>query len=53
MEPEREPLYPQSLTEIMAGRYALDAHTFEMPESLADVRVGEATALEIRWKKLP
>ena len=48
-EPEREPRYPQELTEIMAGRHALDAHTFEMPESLADVRVGEATALEIRW----
>jgi hypothetical protein len=53
VEPEREPLYPQSLTEIMAGRHAVDAHTFEMPESLTDVRVGEATALEIRWKKLP
>ena len=33
----------------MAGRRALDEHTFEMPDSLADVRVGDATALEIRW----
>ena len=33
-EPERDPLYPQSFAEIMAGRYAADAHTFEMPESL-------------------
>jgi len=50
-EPDLEPLYPQSLTEIMAGRYALDAQNFEMPESLADVRVGAATALEIRWTR--
>ena len=48
-EPDLDPLYPQSLTEIMAGRRAVDQHNFEMPESLADVRVGEATALEIRW----
>jgi hypothetical protein len=48
-DPEREPRFPQELTEIMAGRYALDAHTFEMPASLADVVVGEATAREIRW----
>ena len=33
-EPERKPLYPQSFAEIMAGRYAVDAHTFEMPASL-------------------
>jgi len=49
VEPGREPLYPQSLTEIMAGRRTVDSHTFEMPDSLADVRVGRATALEIRW----
>jgi len=48
-DPEREPRFPQELTEIMAGRYALDASTFEMPASLADVVVGEATAREIRW----
>jgi|SRR5882672_4866508 len=50
-EPGRDPLYPQVLTEIMAGRYAVDAQTFEMPDSLADVRVGAATALEIRWTR--
>jgi hypothetical protein len=48
-EPERKPLYPQSYAEIMAGRYAVDSHTFEMPESLDEVVVGEATAREIRW----
>jgi len=51
-EPQLEPLYPQTLTEIMAGRYAVDAQTFVMPDSLADVRVGAATALEIRWTRL-
>jgi len=48
-EPERSPLHPQSLTEVMAGRYAVDSQTFEMPDSLDDVLVGPATALEIRW----
>jgi len=50
-EPDRRPLYPQALTEIMAGRYAIDDHTFEMPDSLRDARVGYATALEIRWQR--
>jgi hypothetical protein len=48
-EPDRIPRFPQTFTEIMAGRYAIDAHTSEMPESLDEVVVGEATALEIRW----
>jgi hypothetical protein len=53
VEPDLEPRYPQRLTEIMAGRYATGAHSSEMPDSLTDVRVGDATALEIRWKKAP
>jgi hypothetical protein len=48
-EPERKPLFPQDLTEIMAGRRAVDSAHFEMPDSLTDVRVGSVTALEIRW----
>jgi hypothetical protein len=48
-EPDKEPLYPQRYAEIMAGRYAVDSQTFEMPESLDEVRVGSATAFEIRW----
>ena len=51
-EPDLDPLYPQSLAEIMAGRYAIDSRTFEMPESLDEVLVGPATALEIRWTHL-
>ena len=51
VEPDLEPLHPQRLTEIMAGRYATGPHTSEMPDSLTDARVGDATALEIRWRK--
>ena len=52
-EPAREPRFPQHQAEIMAGRYAIDAQTFEMPESLDEVVVGDATALEIRWTRTP
>jgi hypothetical protein len=50
-EPDREPRFPQPLTEIMAGRRAVAPDSYEIPESLRDVRVGAATALEIRWTK--
>jgi hypothetical protein len=50
-EPARQPRYPQPLTEIMAGRRAIDAQAAEMPESLSEVRVGDATAREIRWRR--
>jgi len=52
-EPDNEPLYPQSFAEIMAGRFATNAETFEMPESLDEVLVGDATALEIDWPGPP
>jgi hypothetical protein len=52
-EPDRKPLHPQEWAEIMAGRYALDAQTFEMPASLSEVVVGDATAREIRWIRDP
>jgi hypothetical protein len=50
-EPQREPVHPQSLTEVMAGRFAIDTRTFEIPHSLDEVLVGPATALEIRWTR--
>ena len=52
-EPDRDPLYPQSYAEIMAGRYPTDENTFEMPESLDSVLVGDETAHEIRWSRDP
>jgi hypothetical protein len=50
-EPNRQPLLPQPLAEIMAGRRALSQTDFEMPESLREVVVGPLTAAEIRWNK--
>jgi hypothetical protein len=47
--PNASPRYPQRDAEIMAGRRALSAREAEMPDSLDDVRVGAATAREIRW----
>jgi hypothetical protein len=48
-DPERHPLYPQPMAEIMAGQRALSAGQSEMPRTLRDVVVGPATAAEIRW----
>ena len=48
-EPDRVPLLPQPLAEIMAGRRALTRDDFEMPDSLREVVVGPMTAAEIRW----
>jgi len=52
-EPDREPLYPQRYAEIMGGRIPLSDTEAVMPDSLQQVRVGWATALEIRWTKQP
>jgi len=48
-DPDRQPKFPQEFAEIMAGRYPIDADSFEMPASLDEVLVGDATAVEIRW----
>jgi hypothetical protein len=48
-EPDRQPRFPQEFAEVMAGRFALTPSRVEMPTSLDEVVVGEATALEIRW----
>jgi hypothetical protein len=50
-DPQQQPLYPQSATEIMAGRRPLSATEAEIPGSLRHVIVGPATALEIRWMR--
>ena len=50
-DPDRDPLYPQQRSEIMAGRRAISADESQMPQSLKDVVVGPATALEIRWTR--
>jgi len=48
-EPDRRPLHPQAVAEIMAGRIAVSEDQTEMPDSLADAVIGAQTAHEIRW----
>lgn len=48
-EPDRTPRLPQEYAEIMAGRIPVGPGQLEMPQSLEQVVVGQATALEIRW----
>jgi hypothetical protein len=44
-----QPLHPQQLAEIMAGRIPLSASRSEMPRSLAETVIGYQTAAEIGW----
>jgi hypothetical protein len=48
-DPQQLPLYPQRYAELMAGRRMLSAHRWQQAESLDEVVIGSATALEIRW----
>lgn len=50
-DPAQDPRYPQTQGEIMAGRIAMSASSAELPESLADMLVGPATAREIGWTR--
>ncbi len=48
-EPKRRPLHPQRRAEIMGGRIPLSPQQAKMPNSLAEVAVGDVTAAEINW----
>jgi hypothetical protein len=48
-DPRQVPLYPQRSAEIMAGRRMLSASEWQQAESLDEVVLGPATALEISW----
>jgi hypothetical protein len=48
-DPAQSPLYPQRRAELMAGRLMLAADKWQQAESLDEVVIGPATALEIRW----
>lgn len=48
-EPDAEPLHPQAFAEIMGGRVPLSPTRAEIPASLVEVVVGDATAREIGW----
>lgn len=48
-DPDQQPRWPQRRAELMAGRRAISRDEAEMPDSLRDVVIGDATAREIRW----
>jgi hypothetical protein len=48
-DPRQVPLYPQLFAELMAGRRMLSPVRWAQPDSLDQVVIGPATALEIRW----
>ncbi len=52
-DPGARPRYPQEAAEIMAGRIAIAPDDAQMPDSLQDVVVGDATAVEINWRDAP
>lgn len=49
-EPQQQPRFPQSKTEIMGGRVPLSEQELAMPRSLTQVVIGEKTAHEINWR---
>ena len=52
-QPDKKPLYPQRFAEIMAGRIPLSNIQAKIPSNLGHVIVGERTAKEINWIKVP
>jgi hypothetical protein len=52
-EPDRVPRYPQRYAELMARSVPVSATTERPPDSLDELRVGPATALEIGWLSAP
>jgi hypothetical protein len=48
-DPERTPLYPQDGAELMARHRAIGPSDSVMLESLDELRIGPATAREVRW----
>jgi hypothetical protein len=50
-DPRQVPLFPQHTAELMAGRRILAPDRWEQVPDLDQVVLGEATALEIRWRQ--
>jgi hypothetical protein len=50
-EPARQPRYPQTQTELMAGQMPISPTRGEMPDALTNCVIGEATARELKWLK--
>jgi hypothetical protein len=49
VETRREPLHPQELAEIMAGKIPVSKTKAEIPRGFHQVIIGEQTAREIKW----
>lgn len=47
--PLKNPLFPQTQAEIMAGRIAVSAYNWAQPANLSACVIGELTASEIGW----
>lgn len=50
-EPERQPLHPQEIAEIMGASIPLSDAKSQMPDTLDEALVGPKTAREINWMK--
>ncbi len=50
-EPDKQPLYPQTLAELMAGRTPITESRAVIPDGLLQTLVGSLTAKEIGWVK--
>lgn len=50
-EPDKTPLYPQDLAEMMGGRTPISEGKAEIPKSLKQTLIGAKTAREIGWLK--
>jgi hypothetical protein len=50
-DPKQRPRYPQRRAEIMAGRMATGATTYNEAQGLKEVVIGAATAGEIKWRE--
>lgn len=49
-DPDRKPLFPQVMAEIMGGRIPMSANGVRMPRSLEHCVVGPETAREVGWQ---
>lgn len=49
VEPNASPQFPQARAEVMARNRPVSANEERVPETLDELGVGRATALEIRW----
>ncbi len=50
-EPDKQPLYPQDLAELMGGRIPINESKADIPQNLSFTTIGSKTAQEIGWLK--